>query len=364
MRRIAVVCTARPSYSKLKPVLQQALARGLSPILYAASGMVLDRFGHTAAQALADFPFVRQRRFHTELDGHNLVTSAKSTALVLLSLADAFAEDQPEIVLVNHDRREVLAAAQAAAYQNIPVAHIGGGEISGNIDDKVRNAITALSDVHFVSNTQARDRVLAMGAHADRVHTVGCPSVDVALAVQQDPPVTDAELGGSGPALDLTQPFLLVLQHSETERPEDAFRHMSTTLHACQATGIPLLVMWPGNDAGLEGGLKAIRIAQQARDFRVIRSLPPERFLRLLGQAWALVGNSSAGIREASVLPLPVVNVGERQRGRLHGTNVITVPHNFDDIRVAITRRQKDANAWLYGRGHASRSIVDILEDL
>jgi GDP/UDP-N,N'-diacetylbacillosamine 2-epimerase (hydrolysing) len=354
--KLTVVCTARPSWSKLRPVVAECVSQGIFVTLYAVGGTLLHRFGGVSAQMEREFGPVR--RIYSEFDGYTLETAAKSTGALLQSLADAFSWDRPDLVLVNHDRREVLAVAQAAAYQNIPVAHIGGGEHSGNIDDRVRDAITCLSDWHFPATLQAAQRVMSLTESHAHIPAYGCPSVDLAREAQQEPPVTCEELGGVGLDIDLSQPFLTVLQHSETDAPDRAFNHMSATLEAARLSGLPALVFWPGDDAGADGAAKAIRMCQD--EFHTVRTLQPLRFLRLLSQTACLVGNSSAGIRESTYLGTPVVNVGIRQQNRERGPNVVTVPHNVEAIQSAIRSKVGARRVYssLYGDGTASARIV------
>lgn len=360
--RLAIVCTARPSYSKLRPVIQACIARGINPVIYATSGALLYRFGAVVDQMKAEFG-AAVRPIYAEFDGYTLETAAKSSGALLSSLADVFSLNKPDLVLVNHDRREVLAAAQAAAYQNIPVAHIGGGERSGNIDDRVRDAITCLSTYHFTATERAAQRVEALldGHNQYReVCNVGCPSIDLAKRALEAPPVTLEELGGAGLPVDLSQPFILVLQHACTDDPEASFRQMQTTLNAVKSTKLPTLVIWPGTDAGADGAAKAIRLHQE--HCHTVRTVPPERFLRLLRQCSVLVGNSSAGIRESAFLGTPVVNVGDRQKGRERSPNVLDAEHDFAAIRSALhtqlARPGSYAPSYLYGRGDAAARIA------
>lgn len=359
---LAIVLTARPSYSKLRPVIKECVARGLLPSIYVSNGALLHRFGSVIDQVRQDFPNLPIYPIYAEFDGYTLETSGKSTAALLSSLSDAFSWHKPSVVLVNHDRREVLAAAMAAAYQNIPVAHIGGGERSGNIDDRVRDAITCLSTYHFPATVQATQRVNTMMGWSV-IAPYGCPSIDVAREALIEPPVTAFELGGVGPTVDPSRPFLLILQHPHTKEPEEAFRQQMTTLNAAKSTKIPTIVMWPGMDAGAEGAAKAIRLHQG--DFHSIRTLPPNRFLRLMSQAACLVGNSSAGIRESGYLGTPVVNIGNRQQGRECGNNVLTVPHDFEEIRKGIGAQCAAIGDYfpisLYGDGHAAKRIAERL---
>lgn len=362
---IAVVLTARPSYAKLQPILAALVARHADVCVVGSASALLPRYGRVVDQVRIDHPTVRVVEVPSTLEGSTLQTAAKDAGVLLQSLADVFAGLAPDLVLVNHDRYEVLAATQAAAYQNIPVAHLGGGERSGNIDDHVRDAITALACYHFPATELARYRVLGLSG-SERVWNLGCPSIDVAIAAQADPPVTLDAIGGSGAPLDLQRPFLLVLQHSETEQPDAAYAQLTSTLVACERAGLPALVIWPGADAGSDLASKAIRVrAVTAASYplHTVRGLPPRQFLRLLRQTTVLVGNSSAGIREAGALGVPVVNIGRRQDGRQRCGNVIDVEHDPDAITAAITyqRGKLYPMSTIYGDGAAAPKIAETL---
>jgi UDP-N-acetylglucosamine 2-epimerase len=194
-----------------------------------------------------------------------------------------------------------------------------------------------LSDAHAVATLKAGEALVQAGCRW--VEWTGCPSVDVALAAQHDPPVTSAELGwhGVGVEVDPSQPFTLVMQHPETEHPSAAADQMREALQVAALRGQPLMVFWPGADAGVTESAKVLRTLQVPA--RLIRHLPPKRFLRLLGQATYAVGNSSALIREASALGVPRQILGTRQRGRPY------------------TQEASD----LYGDGQATGRIVDMV---
>jgi UDP-N-acetylglucosamine 2-epimerase len=176
------------------------------------------------------------------------------------------------------------------------------------------------------------------------------------------PPVTSAELGGSGAPIDLTQPFVVVLQHPDTRYTDDAYSQMVETLEGVRDAGYPAVCFWPGQDAGAGGLSKAIRERQAVH--HTVRNLPPRRFLRLLTQAAVLVGNSSAGIREAGYLGTPVVNVGLRQFSRERAENVLDGPHDREWIHYAIeaqVNHGKYPSSNLYGNGTAGPRIAEVL---
>src|SRR6187431_2971703 len=211
-RKICVVVTARPSYSRIRTALQAIRARDdLELQLVVAASALLDRYGG-AVQAIERDGFHVDERVYMLLEGENLVTSAKSTGIGLSELATVFDNRKPDAVVTVADRYETLATAVAASYMNIPVVHVQGGEVTGSIDEKVRHAVTKLSNLHLVSTALARERVIRLGEDADRVHMTGCPSVDIAAEVAANPAI-DFELfqryGGVGPAVDLSKGYLV-----------------------------------------------------------------------------------------------------------------------------------------------------------
>jgi UDP-hydrolysing UDP-N-acetyl-D-glucosamine 2-epimerase len=364
--RIAVIVTARPSWAKLQPVceaLRDTLDADMQII--ACASALLERYGKVVDVIEAQ-GFSIAERVYSVYEGENLETSAKESGALATALASVLRSVRPGCVVVCADRHEVLAAALAAAYLHIPLVHLQGGEQTGSIDDKVRDAITALADYHFTATEQAKYRVYSLTGALDRIWHVGCPSIDMAVRALSEPPVTGAELGGAGPAVALDQPFLLVLQHPDTRWADQAEREMRETLFACYqfSRTIPTVVFWPGQDAGAAGISKAIR-REQPGHLHTVRNLPPNRFLRLLTQCAVLIGNSSAGIREASYLGVPVVNVGLRQHGRERGPNVIDVPAaDWPAIQAAIVQQLAHGrypSVGLYGRGDAGRRIAEVL---
>lgn len=363
MKRICVVVTARPSWAKLEPVCRALKARpDVELQIVACASALLERYGRVV-DVIKSQGYEITAEVYSTYEGANLLTSAKETGALLQSLGDVLHRLRPDVVLLCADRHEVLAVAQAASYLHLPTAHLQGGERTGSIDDKVRDSITALADFHFPATQHAALRVYSMTG-SEQVHHVGCPSIDVAKQAQGEPPVTVEELGGAGADIDLSQPFMVVLFHPTTDEAEYAHAQMWHVLNGSDRT-IPRLVMWPGQDAGADGVSKAIREYQERYGgLHTVRNLPPNRFLRLLTQASVLVGNSSAGIREASYLGVPVVNVGTRQHGRQRGPNVIDVPHDAEQIARAIQRQiahGKYASSSLYGCGDSGERIAEVL---
>jgi UDP-hydrolysing UDP-N-acetyl-D-glucosamine 2-epimerase len=369
-RKVCVVITARPSYSRIRTALAAIAAHpALELQLVVTASALLDRYGG-ADKVIENEGFRIDRRVYTIVEGENLVTSAKSTGFGLSELATVFDDLKPDMVISIADRFETMATALAAAYMNIPLVHVQGGEITGSIDEKVRHAITKLADIHLVASPRAAERVIRMGEYPERVHVTGCPSIDVARSAIAAPMVAEdlfAAYGGVGPKFDLSNGYLVVLQHPVTNEYLDARRQVEETLAAVVASKLPALWLWPNVDAGsslLARGLRAGRETQALDRVHFFKNLPPEEFLRVLNASSAIVGNSSVAIRECAYLGVPAINIGTRQSGRDRGANVIDVDYDRDQILDAIriaTSIQRCASDALYGDGHAGERVAGIL---
>ncbi len=369
-RKICVVITARPSYARFRSAMEAiACHPDLELQVITAASAILERFGFPDKVIEADGIKI-DVKLHTMLEGGNLITAAKSTGLGIIELASAFQTLSPDAVVTIADRFETLSTAVAAAYMNIPLVHIQGGEISGNIDNKVRHAITKLADLHLVASEPARQRVIAMGEHPDKVHVTGCPSIDIAANVLKDPEIKVdlfKAYKGVGPRIEWHRPYLVVLQHPVTTEPEAAARQADETLHAVHESALPTFWFWPNIDAGSDATSHAIRAYRercQPENIHFFKNLPPEDFLRLVYHSRAIVGNSSVGIRECAFLGVPAINIGDRQRNRDRGANVIDVPHDRRHILSAIHslhKRPRPPSDPLYGDGRAGKRIANLL---
>jgi UDP-hydrolysing UDP-N-acetyl-D-glucosamine 2-epimerase len=371
-RKVCVVITARPSYSRIKTALL-AIQRhpDLELQLVVGASALLDRYGN-AVKVIENDGFAIAARVYMVLEGENPAAMAKTTGLGVLELATVFDNLRPDIVVTVADRYETLATAVAAAYLNIPVAHVQGGEVTGSIDEKVRHAVTKLADVHLVSTAKAAERVVRMGEDPDTVFVTGCPSIDLACEVLQNPDLDFdpiAKYGGVGQTVDLTAGYVVVMQHPVTTEHQLARAHVTETLSAAHRSGVPALWFWPNPDAGSDGtssGIRAFRENERPDNIHFFKNMEPTDFLRLLYHSKCIVGNSSVGIRECSFLGVPAVNIGSRQQGRDRGSNVIDVDYDRADISAAIGRHLSNGRCeqnTLYGNGRAGERIAQALAE-
>ncbi len=370
MRNVCVVITARPSYSRVKSVLSALKARSDVRLqIVVASSALVDRTGRVVEVIKRDgFPV--DAEVSSLIEGDSDGNMAKTTALALLELPSVFARLQPSVVVVIADRYETIATSIAASYMRIPVAHIQGGEVTGNIDERVRHANTKLADVHFVASRIARKRVLAMGEEPGSVHLTGCPSVDLARDISPETPLgfdPFQKYGGVGEKFLNLEKFIVVLQHPVTNEVDQSREQVIASLEAVTAVGLPTMWFWPNVDAGSDRTSKAIRSFRETRDPKNIhffKNMEPREFLLLINRAAVLVGNSSVGVREAGYLGVPVVNIGTRQSGRERARNVVDCGYGVDEIRSAIDQQLRHGRYeadHLYGDGTAGERIAELL---
>ena len=333
-----------------------------------AASAVLDKFGG-AANIVREDGFSINENLHFIIEGETLFTNAKSAGLGIIEFAGAFDRLKPDVIVLMADRYEVLSAAIAASYQNIPLAHVQGGEVSGNIDEKVRHAITKLADIHFPATKRARDWLIRMGENHDSIFQTGCPSIDLAKEVLDNPDLNFNfydKYHGVGERFDLSNEYYIVMQHAVTTAPKSSAKHVNETLHAVLDLKKPVIWFWPNADAGSDDTSKAIRIFRENYDIPhiyFIKNMEPQDFLRLLNLSSGIIGNSSAAIREASYLGVPAINLGSRQINRERGPNVIDVEHEREAIKTAIKSHfvGKKEQSFVYGNAQAGKKIAEVL---
>ena len=289
-----------------------------------------------------------------------------------MELSNVFYKLQPNAVLTIADRFETIATSIAASYQNISLVHLQGGEVTGNIDEKVRHANTKLADIHLVASEDAKNRVLKMGENPAKVFNTGCPSIDLAKEIQDSPALNFdpiAKYGGVGSDIDWKSGYIVVMQHPVTTEYISARKDVEETLKAIHELNIPTFWFWPNVDAGSDGtssGIRSFRETQQPENIHFFKNMEPNDFLRLLKNSKCLIGNSSVGIRECAFLGVPVVNIGTRQNRRHRGGNVSDVVYDKTQIINAIQERIQNTTIIpenIYGAGDSGEKIANVLAE-
>lgn len=373
-RKICVVVTARPSYARVKTALK-AIERHpeLELQLVIAGSALLGRYGN-AINVIEEDGFNVAEKVYNVLEGETPTAMAKTTGIALMELSNVFYNLEPDVVVSIADRFETIATSIAASYQNIPLAHIQGGEVTGNIDEKVRHANTKLADIHLVASEDAGERVVKMGEDPAYVINTGCPSMDLAKEVLENPDLDFDPIGKYGGVGDIgdwkNEGYIVVMQHPVTTEYSDSRAHVEATLKAVDALNMPTFWFWPNVDAGADGtstGIRAYREQQKPTNIRFFKNMEPHDFLRLIKNAKVLIGNSSVGIRESSFLGIPVVNIGSRQHGRQRAKSVIDCEYVQEDIEAAIKKHIAHGHydsEFIYGDGEAGQKIADTLASI
>lgn len=366
MKKICVVVASRANYGRVKHLMRAIQDHpDLELQLIVGASTLLERFGRAINVIRAD-GFTPLRSIHYVIEGETLATQAKSTGLGIVELSSAFEDLQPDMVVTVADRFETMATAIAATYLNIPLVHLQGGEVSGNIDDRVRHAITKLADIHFVASEMSAQRVISMGEDPRYVFNYGCPAMDV--LVHEDLSISNERMGqylGVGRPLDWNKPYILMVQHPVTTSYGHGFDEVSESLYALKAIpDIQKVVMWPNVDAGSDDVSKGIR---HFREFNMkepiyyYKNFSPEDYARVINNAVCCVGNSSSFIREAAFLGVPAVIVGDRQQGREHGNNVVFASYARADIEQKVRAQighGRYPSDQCFGSGDAGKRIA------
>ncbi|OGJ56898.1 UDP-N-acetyl-D-glucosamine 2-epimerase, UDP-hydrolysing [Candidatus Peribacteria bacterium RIFCSPLOWO2_12_FULL_55_15] len=365
-RKVCFIVTSQIHYARSLTLLG-AIRRHpeLELQIAVAASALLPQYGDVLA-AMEKDGFACNAKILMTLAGGSPVAMAKTTGIGITEFATAFSNLHPDVVLIRGDRYEVLAAAVAASYMNIPIAHLEGGDLSGSIDESVRHAVTKLAHIHLATNDASARRIRQLGEDPAYIMVVGCPELEYLAGHTAD--ITSEELNrqGVGHTLDLQKPFLIVMTHPVTteERNQENTRMLLQVINGME---IQTVWFWPNVDAGTDDVAKAVRIFREKhtpKNMHFIKYFPPDKFIALLKKCACLAGNSSAGIKECSYLGIPSVNIGSRQEGRLRGPNIIDVGYDPVEMRTAIERQIKHGRyerSDIYCRENTGARIADIL---
>jgi UDP-N-acetylglucosamine 2-epimerase (hydrolysing) len=358
-RRVIFLTGTRADYGKLKPIMRAMDADRAFDVHVFITGMHMHReFGSTYTEVVNDGYTNTYRFINQRIGGDTNMDIV--LAETIKGLSDYAREVQPDLIVVHGDRVEALAGAIVAATNNVLLAHIEGGELSGTVDGSIRHAITKLAHIHLVANAEARDRVLQLGEDPASVHVIGSPDIDVML--------------GSGlPSIGQVRrryeiPYVrygVACLHPVTTDYPNMLAHADAFVSGLLATDLDYVVIHPNNDLGRAFVMEAFkRLAGNPR-FRLLPSMRFEYFLTLLRHASVIVGNSSAGVREAGVYGVPSVDVGDRQIGR-YGPEAGVQHVGYDPVAIAATIdlaiRSGRAAESSFGAGASTDLFLDLVQ--
>lgn len=371
--KITAITGIRSEYELLYPVLMEIQKKEnleLSVIVTGAHNS--HNFGYTIRDIEND-GFKIAGVIENLINSNSLIGKAKSSGILLSSLPELLHAVKPDLAIALGDREEPLLTAIVCNYLNIPFAHVAGGDRAfpeaGDADEGVRHATTKLAHLHFAMMKEHAERILKLGEEKWRVFTVGNPGLDRLRLTE----VVSKEALSARLKIDLAKKKnVVVIQHVINQEACFAGLQMKTTLNALAKVDANILIIYPNSDAG---SLELIEVIDSYlpnnANFRAFKNLPRVEFVNLLRNADLLIGNSSAGILEAPFLKLPTVNVGDRQKHRLHSDNVAFVPFDEDLVLGAVNTALHDENYLaivkecnsIYGDGFSGKRIADILSN-
>ncbi|MCI4667000.1 MAG: UDP-N-acetylglucosamine 2-epimerase [Bacteroidia bacterium] len=366
MKKILYISGTRADYGLMRRTLKAIEASDHLELKVLATGMhLMESRGYTLNEIKADNFELIELPVIFEEDSRAAMAAFVGDSL--RGMVDIFQAEKPDVILLLGDRGEMLAAASAALYLGIAVAHIHGGEVTSTVDEAVRHAITKLAQVHFPATEDSAKRILKMGESPKHVHVCGAPGLDGI-----DESLLSKEELFENLGFDVNKALCLLIQHPVSEEVELAASQIEASLEAILEKNLQTVIVYPNADAGGKSMIEVIQKIEGQAGIKTFSSLQRQRFLSLMKHASVMVGNSSAGIIEAPSFQTPVVNIGERQLGRLRGKNVIDVENGKKNILKGLEmalggedfQNQLRGSVNPYGDGKAGERIVGHLIDL
>lgn len=360
MKKIVFLSGTRADWGKIKALVQEVKESKKFEYKIFACGMhLLELYGKTFIEIYKD-----------GFDEVYLAKAHKYQEKMDLALADSikqfsnFVKDyKPDLIVIHGDRLEALSGAIVGAFNNILVAHIEGGEVSGTIDESIRHAISKLAHLHFVAHSEAKKRLIQLGEREEDIFVIGSPDIDLMLSPTL-PSLKEAEKH-----YYQIEPFkgdyAIFLYHPVTTENQELEKNITQTLKALKKSGLNYIVIYPNNDLGSKTILKAYKSLEEDSHFALFKSLKFEAFLTLLKNARFIIGNSSAGIREAPIYAIPCINLGNRQEGRYkEGEGIISVKEREKEILEAIKEAQSLSlsSKLEFGKGESAKEFISVLE--
>jgi GDP/UDP-N,N'-diacetylbacillosamine 2-epimerase (hydrolysing) len=364
--KITVTTGTRADYGILRPLLKKIEnSKKLELILIVTGSHLSQEHGKTVKEIRKDgFKINAEINIIPQKDDQYNTSIAIGKGII--EFAKCFKKFKPKLNLILGDRYEMLASAISAYHQNILNIHIHGGDKSGGLDEYSRHAITKISNIHFTATKKSASRVIRMGEDPKYVIQTGSLAIDEIMKKR----ITGIEEINKKHKLKLKGNEIIVLQHSDTNEPQNAQKQILATLNVIRKTKHAAIIIGPNIDTGNKEIIKTIHKFAKDDSIKFCSSLPREDFLGLLKNCKLLIGNSSSGMIEASVFKIPVINIGNRQKNREHGKNVINIKEFSekkieDAIKKALTiPKSKLEMTKIYGNGKSAEKIVNYLEKI
>lgn len=353
-KKIVFLTGTRADFGKLKSLIEVLQHDEDFEVHIFASGMHMDKkYGYTVREI--------EKCGYKNIYKYINNDCGSSMDITLSRTIEGFANYvrlvEPELIVVHGDRLEALAGATVGAFNNILVAHVEGGEVSGTVDELIRHAVSKLSHTHFVANDEAKKRLKQMGELEQSIYVIGSPDMDV--MVGDLPAMEDVSKKYQLPFED----FAISMFHPVTTEVDNMDKYADTYFSALEESGLNYIVIYPNNDKGSDFIFNRMKRLENNRRFKVFPSVRFEAFLVMMKNALFICGNSSAGIREAPYYGLPTINVGTRQNGRTNNTDIIHTDYSKEGVLAGIKEalNKKITPSFLFGEGKSDELFYEIL---
>lgn len=327
-KKILFLSGTRADFGKLKSLMLRVDESEDFDLHIFATGMhMVSKYGMTVHEIeKSGFSSIYQYINHNQYDTMDVIL-----AKTVLGLSDYVKELEPDMIVVHGDRVEAMAGALVGGLNNILVGHIEGGEVSGTIDELIRHSVSKMSHLHFVCNEAAKNRLLQLGESESSIFEIGSPDLDIMLS-NKLPTINESK---SKYDIDFHE-YAILMYHPVTTELESLEGEVDELVRAIEASDLNYIVIYPNNDHGSETILKAFDAIKSNPKIKLFPSIRFECFLVLLKYSKFLIGNSSAGVREAPFYGLPSVNIGSRQNNRSVSPSIINCESNYNSIAAAI----------------------------
>lgn len=360
MKRIVFLTGTRADYGKIKSLMKMVEDSPEFELQIFITGMhMLSRYGSTFIEIEKD-GFKNIYKYVNQKNGNGMDVTLSNT---IEGFSHYVSEFQPDLIVVHGDRVEALAGAIVGALNNIKVAHIEGGEVSGTIDESIRHAITKFAHIHLVANEEARQRVIQLGEKEDSVFVIGSPDIDIMFSSN----LPDLHSAKEKYSINFNE-YAILMYHPVTTQVSELRMNSKNVVDAIIDSGKNYIVIYPNNDEGSHIILEELKRLEGHPKFRIFPSIRFEHFLTLLKYSEFMIGNSSAGVREASVYGVPSIDLGTRQSGRYkieEGSSIIHVEEDSAKIIQAISLIQNMifSTQSLFGDGDSSNKFMRVLHN-
>lgn len=347
----------RADFGKIKSLLLRLdNDPGFSVHIFVTGMHMLSKYGYTCEE-VENCGF---KNIHKYVNQNSNDTMDTVLAKTVSGFSDYIKELQPDLIVIHGDRVEALACAAVGSLNNILVAHIEGGELSGTIDELIRHSTSKLSHLHFVSNETSKKRLMQLGENDNHIFVIGSPDIDIMIS-KNLPSIEKVKKWYDIPF----DRYSILLFHAVTTEYDAIEEQAKTLVDTIIESGENIVVIYPNNDLGSKEIIKEYARLENLPQVRLFPSMRFEYFLTLLKNSIQIIGNSSCGVREAPFYGTPTVNVGNRQNNRSSAETIINVDFDKDRLLNAILgqKRMKHSDIYEFGSGGSDTRFHDILND-